>query len=126
MPSDDVLAVIDDLLLRVNRGEDPRTVFKWKHSSEVDQQQITLRTGLADGRRKSQADMWRDQLMAAEVLRLNKLYNEPIANAKDLVAAAFDAELRAVERALAEWRSDLETGSLDKHIMRLQDQGLIA
>lgn len=126
-PDRDAQAVVDDMLARVNRGEDPRAVFPRLPRQGGEQGDVVLSAGPADKRRKDHRDLWREQLMAAEVLRLTRLRlcaSEAIAKGK--VAEAFEVDdLKPIERALTSWRGELEAGALDRYIRSLQDRGAI-
>jgi hypothetical protein len=68
--------------------------------------------------------VWREQLMAAETLRLVRcsLASDEI-RASEFVANAFDVDEKTVRRALGEWRDDLESGDLDRYLASLKTSG---
>jgi hypothetical protein len=62
-------------------------------------------------------DVWREQWMAAETLRLVRQdLADDEKQAWGFVADAFGVESKTVKRALDEWRGDLESGDLARYL----------
>jgi hypothetical protein len=102
-PEQDKLVI--DTLAAVVAGNDPRKIFGWPPPGRKP----------ADKRRTK--NIWREQLMAAETLRLvRQEHATDEARASEIVADAFDVEAKTVMRALDEWRNDLESGDLDRYL----------
>jgi hypothetical protein len=109
VPPEDEQLVRDALAAVVLGEHDPRKVFGWPPPNKK----------RPDKRYKK--DVWREQWMAAETLRLvNQNLADDEDQAKVFVADAFDVDEIAVRRALKEWRHDLESGDLIRYLASLK------
>jgi hypothetical protein len=105
-------AIVRNTLSAVVVGQqDPRKVFGWPAP------------GAKPPDKRLTRNAWREQWMAAETLRLvyQSLADDEAA-AVEYVADAFDVSEQTVKAALAEWRSNFNSGDLTRYLDYLKTQ----